>query len=99
MSYPKDELDVPGVVREDPNSVELMRIWVAGTGEHVTLRPHAWEDPEQWGRMLAGVARYIARVQSLHNGRDTADALECVRRGFERELARPSDQPSAQVSG
>ena len=99
MSYPTDQLEPPKAVHDDPRAVEIMRIWVAGRGEHVALRAEAWEDLEQWGRMLAGVARYISRAHTLAHGKDTAECVACIRRGFEEELDAPSDQPSADVSG
>jgi hypothetical protein len=98
VSYPKDELVVPEAAHGDEHAMELLRIWIAGAGQHVSMRTMAWEDPAHWGHLLAGLARHIARTYHDQDGRNIAEAMRCIRRGFEDEVNRPTDEPSARVS-
>ena len=62
-------LDPPPAASRDKASFELLRVWVAEQGQHVSLRSGAWEDPFAWGIVLADLARQnigvvFARVSS-----------------------------------
>ena len=54
-----DQLIVPGAAKADAQSFELLRVWVANKGQHVSLRGGVWNDPAAWGLMLADLARHI----------------------------------------
>ena len=55
-----DQLLIPDAAKKDPKSFELLRVWVANKGQHVSLRAGVWKDPAAWGLMLADLARHVA---------------------------------------
>ena len=38
----KDELLVPPIAESDPNAIEVVRVWVAKGGQHVSINPLVW---------------------------------------------------------
>jgi hypothetical protein len=57
----KDELVIPGEAKRDVNSFEVLRVWIANNGQHVSLKVGVWKDPTAWGIMLADLAGHIAK--------------------------------------
>jgi hypothetical protein len=57
-------LDPPPAATRDKASFELLRVWVAEQGQHVSLRSGTWEDPFAWGIVLADLARHIVNACS-----------------------------------
>ncbi|HWF05020.1 MAG TPA: DUF5076 domain-containing protein [Candidatus Angelobacter sp.] len=48
----KNELLVPPVAESDPNAIEVVRMWVAKGGQHVSINPLVWQDPQSWASSL-----------------------------------------------
>jgi len=96
MSY-EDELLIPNATKQDPNSFELLRVWVANKGQHVTLRTEVWNDPAAWGLMLADLARHVANAYEQIDGLDRAKVLERIKAGFEAESGSPTHDHSGRV--
>ena len=44
------ELSVPPAI-DDPKAFELIRIWIANKGQHVSLATQVWDDAAAWGIM------------------------------------------------
>jgi Domain of unknown function (DUF5076) len=61
MSGP-NELLIPDAAERDPNSFELLRVWVANRGQQVSLRVGVWPDPAAWGVMLCDLMQHIANA-------------------------------------
>jgi hypothetical protein len=93
MSH-RDYLDIPDAVRSDPDSFELLRVWIAHGGQHVTLRTGGWDDPAAWGIMLADVARHVANAYHQEKGLDRAASLERIKAGLYVEFESPTDEPT-----
>ena len=92
-------LDPPPAASRDKASFELLRVWVAEQGQHVSLRSGAWEDPFAWGIVLADLARHIAHAHELQNeGVDTAAFLQRLLEGFQAEIDNPTDEPEGEVT-
>ncbi len=85
------ELFVPAAACRDVNSVEVLRVWIAGQGLHVSLLAGAWEDPETWGILLADLARHIVNAYGQEALLDPADTLLRIRTLFDAELDSPTD--------
>ena len=51
-----NELLIPEIAESDPNAVEVLHVWVAKGGQHVSISTGIWEDPEAWGIVLADLA-------------------------------------------
>ena len=84
-------LTIPEIVKNDPRSVELLRVWAAEGGQCVTLVPDIWKDPAAWGIMLVDLATHISRAYSETGAMSSADALARIREGFDAEWAVSTD--------
>jgi hypothetical protein len=92
-------LDPPPAAQRDKAAFELLRVWVAEQGQHVSLRGGTWEDPFAWGIVLADLARHIALAHELQGEVPDKDAfLERLLEGFNAEIDNPTDEPEGEVS-
>jgi hypothetical protein len=89
-----DQLLIPKAAEDDPKSFELLRVWVANKGQHVSLRTGVWNDPAMWGIMLADLARHIANSYQQDMGIDRLKTLQRIKAGLDIELTAPTDEPS-----
>ena len=91
-------LDPPPAAARDKASFELLRVWVAEQGQHVSLRSGTWEDPFAWGIVLADLARHIVNAESMHRkGLDKDAYLERIIEGFHAEIESPTDEPEGEM--
>lgn len=91
-------LDPPPAASRDKASFELLRVWIAEQGQHVSLRSGTWEDPFAWGIVLADLARHIVNAEALNNeGLDKSAFLERMLEGFEAEIESPTDDPEGEI--
>ena len=92
-------LSVPPVAQRDKASFEVLRVWIAEKGQHVSIRSGAWEDPFAWGIVLADLARHIAFAHELQNEAVDPEAfLNRLLEGFEAEINNPTDEPEGEVT-
>jgi hypothetical protein len=92
-------LSVPPVAQRDKASFEVMRVWIAEQGQHVSIRSGAWEDPFAWGIVLADLARHIALAHELQGeGVDKEAFLHRLLEGFNAEIESPTDEPEGEVT-
>ena len=92
-------LSIPPVAQRDKASFEVMRVWIAEQGQHVSIRSGAWEDPFAWGIVLADLARHIALAHQLQNEDTDTDAfLARLLEGFQAEIDNPTDEPEGEVT-
>jgi hypothetical protein len=92
------ELRMPPVASTDPTAIEIVRVWVAQNGQHVSLKHDQWPDPAAWGLLLADLARHLGNAYE-QSGRDRADTVRRVREGFNAEMDNPTDQPTGRIRG
>jgi hypothetical protein len=92
-------LDPPPAATRDKASFELLRVWVAEQGQHVSLRAGAWEDPFAWGIVLADLARHIVNAEAMQNKElDESAYLERLLEGFQAEIDSPTDEPEGEIT-
>jgi len=92
-------LDPPPAATKDKVAFELLRVWVAEQGQHVSLRSGAWEDPFAWGIVLADLARHIVNAESLHRKDIDEEAfLARMLEGFNAEIESPTDEPEGEIT-
>jgi hypothetical protein len=92
-------LDPPPPAKRDNASFELLRVWVAEQGQHVSLRSGVWEDPFAWGIVLADLARHIVHAESLARANvDQKAFLARMLEGFQAEIESPTDEPEGQLT-
>jgi Domain of unknown function (DUF5076) len=92
-------LSIPPVAQRDKASFEVLRVWIAEQGQHVSLQSGAWEDPFAWGIVLADLARHIANAHQMQNMKVDTDAfMERLLEGFHAEIDNPTDEPEGEVT-
>jgi hypothetical protein len=92
-------LDIPPAAARDKASFEVLRVWIAEQGQHVSIRSGAWEDPFAWGIVLADLARHIALAQKIQKPETDADIfVERLLEGFHAEIENPTDEPEGEVT-
>jgi hypothetical protein len=92
MSKKRNDIDVPPMANTNPNSIEVLRVWVApGAPQQLTLRTF-WKDPRSWGLLLADIARHAAKAYEREGG-NRDDILRKIEEAFRAEWAYPTDDP------
>jgi hypothetical protein len=92
-------LEPPPAAQRDSASFELLRVWVAEQGQHVSLRSGVWEDAFAWGIVLADLARHIVNAESLaRKDVDRETFLARMLEGFQAEIESPTDDPEGQLT-
>jgi hypothetical protein len=92
-------LDIPPVAQRDKASFEVLRVWIAEQGQHVSIRSGAWNDPFAWGIVLADLARHIALAHEIQDKKIDKEAfLERLLEGFSAEIDSPTDEPEGEVT-
>jgi hypothetical protein len=89
-----DQLLIPDAAKADPKSFELLRVWIANKGQHVSLRVGVWSDPGAWGIMLADLAKHIVNSYDQDEALDRLKTLQRIRAAFDAELAKATDDPT-----
>jgi hypothetical protein len=91
-------LSIPPVAQRDKASFEVLRVWIAEQGQHVSIRSGAWDDPFAWGIVLADLARHIALAHEIQDKVDKQAFLERLLEGFSAEIDSPTDEPEGEVT-
>jgi hypothetical protein len=92
-------LSIPPVAQRDKASFEVLRVWIADQGQHVSIRSGAWDDPFAWGIVLADLARHIALAHEMQDQKiDKQAFLERLLEGFSAEIDSPTDEPEGEVT-
>ncbi|HTV73898.1 MAG TPA: DUF5076 domain-containing protein [Candidatus Acidoferrales bacterium] len=94
----RDELPIPDTARQDPNSGEILRVWIANKDQQVVLRMGLWKDPAAWGIMLRDLMRHIADAYHQEQGLDHKKTLQRIKAGFDAETSSPTDRPTGRLS-
>lgn len=92
-------LDIPPAAQRDKASFEVMRVWIAEQGQHVSIQSGAWEDPFAWGIVLADLARHIALAHQMQNSKvDPEVFMDRLLEGFQAEIDNPTDEPEGEIT-
>jgi hypothetical protein len=92
-------LELPPAAQRDKAAFEVLRVWIAEQGQHVSIRSGAWEDPFAWGIVLADLARHIANAHAIQDQQVDKEAfLARLLEGFEAEIENPTDEPEGEVT-
>lgn len=92
-----EELVIPPVAENDPQSVEIMRAWVAGGAQWVSLNPHLYrnrkfEEEWAWGVFLSDNVKHIANAIHAETGKDHDEIIDGIRKSFEKEIKKPTSE-------
>ncbi len=93
MSQPFQALNPPPAASER-GGVEVLRSAIIDGELHVTLRP-LFNDPKDWGRLFATVARQVAEAYAQQNRFQKDDSLARISATFEADMKSPPDVASA----
>jgi len=92
-------LDIPPAAQRDKASFEVLRVWIAEQGQHVSIQSGAWDDPFAWGIVLADLARHIALAHQMQNSKVDPDAfIARLLDGFQAEIDNPTDEPEGEIT-
>lgn len=86
-------LPEPELAHEEGAS-EVLRVWVGADGTLQCNLKVQWEDPGQWGLLLAGIARDVAGAYE-RQGADAQAAFERLYAVFESEFVPTTDVDEA----
>ncbi|HET9284789.1 MAG TPA: DUF5076 domain-containing protein [Candidatus Angelobacter sp.] len=93
----KNELLVPPIAESDPNAIEVVRVWVAKGGQHVSLNPLVWKDSQAWGIVLADLAGHVANAYEQELGLDRQATMRKITDLLLAELKNPTDTARGQI--
>ncbi len=97
MGARDSHLIVPPAAVEDPASFEILRVWAAAGEQHVAIRTELLGGPEDWGFLLAQLARHMANAYTIQQRYDRSDALARIRQGFDSEWRDPSTAARGEI--
>ena len=78
---PEFQLTTPDSVAADPEAVEILRMWWS-KGEPVMSVKPAFNDPLQFGNMLAYAAKHMAHGYAVRHGHDERQAYQRILQGL-----------------
>ena len=93
-----NEMPVPTAARNDPNSVEMLRVWIAEQGLWCSIKVGTYRDAANvaeetaWGIILADATRHLANALAKEYGTHPADTIRLVRQSFLNELDKPTSE-------
>lgn len=97
------ELKIPVEVGGDDDATEMIRIWLAHEGLHISMLLGMWQDAEDcdiderdaWGELLADTIRHIANgMQQSHEWNSEETVAQIT-----RSLLKNLDLPKGVVTG
>lgn len=92
MSEPEEhQLVTPDSVASDAAAIEILRIWWS-RGEPVMAIKPAFNDPRQFGQVLAYAARHMAHGYKVRHGHDEKQAYNKILAGISDVLNGPDVQ-------
>lgn len=82
MSSPAEfQMTTPDSVATDPLAIEILRMWWSKGEPVMSIKP-AFNEPEQFGRMLALAARHMAHGYRVRHGHDEKQAYDRILLGL-----------------
>ena len=97
-----NERIIPPAALRDPEALEVVRVWIAERGLHVSLWIGAYKDtdiPEEaaWGIILADIARHVSRGLSEEVDFPPARILERIVDSFRDEIEAPTSKVTGEL--
>ncbi|WP_300465094.1 DUF5076 domain-containing protein [Desulfobacula sp.] len=80
-----NELKIPEGIKDDPNAMEMIRVWIGNKDIHVSMLLGMWEqastfdidERDAWGELLADLIRHIANgLTQSHDYHTTASEMK-----------------------
>ncbi len=95
----RDELPVPAAAKRSPDSIEVIRAWIAENGLHCSLSIGNWPQNESigWGILLSDVIRHVADALRKEQGIDQAETIHQIRVTLIKELDHPTSETKEEL--
>lgn len=97
MNAHPSQLPIPPAAENDVKSRELIRVWAAGRGQHVSIATGLWNDPANWGIVLVDLAKHIANAYEQSTGIKYSEAINRLRAGFDAEWGTATAEPKGEL--
>lgn len=95
-------MTTPDSVAADPQAIEVLRMWWSRDEPVMSVKP-AFNDPIQFGRLLAYAARHMAHGYGVRHGHDETAAynriLEGISEVVKADNVRTVAEPASQAEG
>ena len=89
MNQPDEfQLKTPDSVAADAQAVEILRIWWSKGEPVMSIKP-AFNDPRQFGQVLALAAKHMAHGYNVRHGHDEKQAYNKILAGISDVLNGP----------
>jgi len=96
------QLKTPDSVAADPEAVEFTRMWWSKGEPVMSIKP-AFNDPRQYGQMLAIAARHMAHGYAVRHGHNEKQAYHLILQGLSeviqandvKTVAEPEHKPGS----
>ncbi|MFK0299416.1 DUF5076 domain-containing protein [Brevundimonas sp. NPDC090276] len=96
------QLTTPDSVAGDPQAIEVLRMWWSKNEPVMSVKP-AFNDPMQFGQMLAYAARHMAHGYAVRHGHNEREAYNRILQGLSDVVKADNVQtvaePSVQAKG
>jgi hypothetical protein len=92
---PEHQLTTPDSVAADPDAIEILRMWWSKNEPVMSVKP-AFNDPTQFGRMLAYAARHMAHGYAVRHGHNEKQAYDRILLGITEVVKADNVQTMAE---
>ena len=82
------QMKTPASVAADAEAIEILRIWWSKGEPVMTIKP-AFNDPRQFGQVLALAAKHMAHGYNVRHGHDEKQAYNKILAGISDVLNGP----------
>ena len=78
-------LSVPDSIAADPEAIEVIRMWWSKNEPVMSVKP-AFNDPAQFGQLLAVAARHMAYGYAVRHGHNQKEAYNRILQGLSETI-------------
>ena len=91
-------MKTPDSVAADPEAIEILRIWWSKGEPVMSIKP-AFNDPRQFGQVLALAANHMAHAYNVRHGHDEKQAYNKILAGISDVLNGPGVETAVEGAG
>ena len=98
MHKEEKQLSIPENALNDPESFEILRVWIANKEQHCSIKVETWNDPAAWGIFCADLARIVAQSYNCTSEEEYLNTIKRIVMAFDAEISSPTDIPFSNSS-